>query len=160
MSFISNVDIYNARVLAAKAVSPYGHTTYNQHVLYNAHINYSIYVDKPVLYNTVDRSAWLYQPSLVRWRHRARGVRESLKMNQEMSQTSADINILDIRQTSVNTFLQQLLSDFDSGVTFQIVNYNWDTDPISADAAVTLIGLNNLSARIEGLKQKVRTLEG
>lgn len=112
------------------------------------------------LYTETDRRFWFYQPNLVRWRHRWRGPRESLKINQELGQTVFDIYNLKQKKDSLRKTTQLYLDyyldgwDFDSNIDF-----NWELDAEPSDSAAEFIGYSELIARVESLRKRVKRLE-
>lgn len=109
-------------------------------------------MDEYITYGSIDRNGWFYQPNLVRWRHRFRGPRESLKINQEMGQYTFDILNMNAKDTAIksdiDTMREHLLEGWDLDAS---VDFN------TADAE--LIGIEEMRSRIERLRNRVRFLE-
>lgn len=153
--FLSVIDDYLNRLDIAATNEPGGGGSikYNAHIRYNAHVLYeSDEVDYPILYNEVDRTLWLHEPNLVRWRHRFRGVRESLKMNQEIGQTIYDLHILQIRRDGVSDIVEILWDDHEFGVEFAGVS-------VGEDDGITIPGIFELAARTDSASKKIRIQE-
>jgi hypothetical protein len=112
-----------------------------------------------VLFNAIDRKNWIYQPNLVRWRHRNRGPRESLKINQELSQTYYDLCRLSGRLEVVDTYLSFVINHLEEGGLTEGVEYNWRDDATPTNEDMELLGLQSLSAEIESLRKRVEVLE-
>lgn len=108
-----------------------------------------------VTYSPIDKKSWIYQPNLVRWRHRSRGPRESLKINQEITQTYYDLytlcNKLDVLASN-HEFIIDIMVD---GGEVEDVEVYWDEQ-----VPMVLDGIDSLSADIEALRKRVRMLEG
>lgn len=112
-----------------------------------------------VLYNTIDKRNWVYQPNFTRWRHRWRGVRESLKINTEISQFYYDATRLNTRVDEVNTQLAETIDLIDNGGSVEGVNFQWDTDATPNIEKLELPGMKEVALRAEKLRNRIRNLE-
>lgn len=111
----------------------------------------------PTLYSLVDKTYWVYQPTFVRWRHRYRGPRESLKLNQEISQYMYDLNnIFSQINTNRANLATYATTIRDGGAISGVEALNDDATPSLVD--VELWGLDEIESRIEGLRNRVRVL--
>lgn len=110
------------------------------------------------LYNEYDKNLWFYQPNLVRWRHRFNGPRESQKLNQEMNQTYYDLNRLEtLKDDLLDTWEGYLDLLIDGGdVDADLV---WDPDATPSSEEITLLGLDEMAARVAVLKDQIERLE-
>lgn len=105
-------------------------------------------------YTDTDKTLWLYQPNLVRWRARYRGPRESLKTNQEIMQTAYDLHRIEKRRQDLEELIDDrvdtllLGSDLDDDVT-----YGAGATPMVLD------GLSDLISRVERIRVSVEKLE-
>ena len=113
----------------------------------------------PSLYSS-GRQGWIYQPNYVRRRHRFRGPRESLKINQEISQFIYDTNrlndILDDNNTTLEANVETIVSGWDLD---GIYVYN-DSDATPSEQLIDFIGLDELISRVEQARRRVRILRG
>jgi hypothetical protein len=112
-----------------------------------------------VLFTTLDKSDWVYQPNLVRWRHRSKGPRESLKINQEIGQTYFDLKVLMARLNIVNENLEFIVNQIQDGGEVEGTDFIADPDTPSEEPIV-LLGLDVLGAEIESLRKRIEVLEG
>lgn len=112
------------------------------------------------LFDLRDLRYWVYQPSLVRWRHRYKGVRESLKVNQEIGQTLYDINSADYRLGNLRTSLEETVDLLINGGTVDGVTFNWLNDATPGDEDLVIPGFDQLVGDVENLRNRVRRLEG
>lgn len=108
------------------------------------------------LFSAIDKKNWVYQPNFVRWRHRSRGPRESLKINQEIGQTIYDIYTLHKRVNVVIDNLDFLADSIIDGGAVDGVDAAWESFD---EFDMELLGLETLSARVESLRKRVRQLE-
>jgi hypothetical protein len=156
----SPIDRYmmNRQTAMNSNTSP-SHVLYNNHNLYNDHSRYAQYQNIQVLYNPVDITNWIQQPNLTRWRHRYNGVKESLKINQEIGQYYYDIHILETRHNSINDFLQILLDDVEYGVDYVQVQSNVGQPAYDQFEAISTTGMKDIITNLENLRQRVRDLE-
>jgi len=113
-----------------------------------------------VLFQPVDNTNRVHQPNFTRWRHRLRGPRESYKINLEMDQFYYDIQTLKIRYDIVRDNLDYITGHYTEGGAMTGVEVAWELDATPGEEDLVLEGLNNLSARIESLRERVRKLEG
>lgn len=111
------------------------------------------------LYSLVDKTYWVYQPTSVRWRHRYRGTRESLKLNQEISQYVYDLkNIFSQINTNRSNLTEYATTIRDGGIVDDITAFE---DPDAATpvmAEVELWGMDEMESRLEGLRNRVRVI--
>lgn len=109
----------------------------------------------PVMYSDIDKRSWVYQPNFVRWRHRSRGVRESLKVNQEITQLIYDLRVCMAKIEILRSNLEYLADLLVEGGTME-ADVNWS----GSDEDLELIGIEALSAKFESLRRRVSKLEG
>lgn len=115
----------------------------------------------PILYSEIDKKFWFRQPNLVRWRHRFRSPRESLKVNQEMGQYHYDLSRVKLRNEQVEAEVDEIKENVFDGWDFDgDVDYNWSTDATPSASPAEIIGMDELAARIETLRNRIRGLEG
>lgn len=112
------------------------------------------------LYDLRDLRYWVYQPNLTRWRHRYKGVRESLKVNQEIGQYYYDIKNCDKRLDDLEDELDAYADLLINGGTVEDVQFNWLDDATPSVADLVIPGFDSLAGAIEGLRNRVRKLEG
>lgn len=110
------------------------------------------------VYSELDKSRWSYTPNLVRWRHRYRGVRESLKFNQTHSQMLFDIyNINNKQNTFMDTLEQHIVDLYQGKEDYTDVDYYYaETDMTDAYSAT---GIRDLNERLSILDRTLRRLE-
>lgn len=65
----------------------------------------------------------VYQPSFTRWRHRYRGPRESLKINQEIGQYYYDINVMRGKMDALDTEFETQVTNIMEGTTFDTIEW-------------------------------------
>jgi hypothetical protein len=113
----------------------------------------------PITYSEADKRYWYYQPQLTRWRHRYRGPRESLKINQEIGQLLYDL-------TKIKQRNDELLAELDYYTDIMQNGWDFDGDVDYTDysssttfAPAELPGNIDLASRIESLRNRVRGLE-
>jgi len=111
-----------------------------------------------VFYSRLDKKGWLHQPSFVRRRHRYRGHRESLKINQEIDSLYADMSYLDMELTEAENNLDTYVSNILNGVTHTGITYT-DEDATPVDFEVTILSIDTLAANMAALEQRIERLE-
>ena len=110
------------------------------------------------LYNEYDKNLWFYQPNLVRWRHRHNGPRESEKFNQEMNQTHYDLNRLEtLKDELLETWEGYLDTIIDGG--YLDASLTWEIDGTPSTEDIYLLGLDEVAARVNVLKDRIERLE-
>jgi hypothetical protein len=109
-------------------------------------------------YSRMNKDSWLYQPNFRRSRHRYRGHRESFKINLEINQMYTDLCNLDIKLTQGEDQLDQLVSNILEGVTHTGITYT-DTDATPTDEEVILLSMNEFTANMAALKERIKRLE-
>lgn len=105
-----------------------------------------------VLYTDTTR---IYQPNFVRWRHRYKGVRESLKVNQEIGQYYYDIKNSDYKLDNMDDLLDEVSDTIVNGGAVDGVQYETDT----GDEDLVLLGFDELAAQVERARVRIKRLE-
>lgn len=97
------------------------------------------------VYSELDKRAWSYSPNLVRWRQRYKGVRDSLKINQEASQILYDLYQLNLRISALLDAEEEHAEALYGGKSdFEDVNYVYDATPSTYES----VGFKDLSERL------------
>lgn len=109
-------------------------------------------------YDLRDIRYWVYQPNIVRWRHRFRGVRESLKINQEIGQYFFDINNARQKMTTVETTQEDNVDLVLNGGEVQDVGILID-DATPAIEDMILPGFESLAGSFARIRNRIRSLE-
>lgn len=106
----------------------------------------------PILYSDTDKRFWLYQPQLTRWRNPFRGARNSERISQEANQIQYDIYRLNQRSSDLNDTIKDLSDKLINGYDYSgsFLSNHWSTD---------LLGIDELSVKIENLRNRIRGLE-
>jgi hypothetical protein len=112
---------------------------------------------EPLTYEPTNIPNRVYQPSFVRFRHRYKGPRESLKINQEIGLYYTDLNQSLLRLDAVDAELDDQTQYLVSGG-----GGSDDVDYTNADAETETYyvnGLEELAARTARLRNRVKSLE-
>lgn len=109
-------------------------------------------------YDLRDIRYWVYQPNLVRWRHRFRGVRESLKFNQEIGQYYFDINNARTKMEDVESTQRDNVDLVLDGGTVEDVSIMIDDATPSVEDMI-LPGFESLSGTFARIHNRIRSLE-
>lgn len=112
------------------------------------------------LYDLRDLRYWVYQPTSVRWRHRYKGVRESLKVNQEIGQYYYDIKNADYKLDNIDDQFEEDSDLLLNGGYLDGVQFNFLEDSTPTDEPVYLLGFEGMIGRVEQLRNRIRSLEG
>jgi len=114
----------------------------------------------PILFTDIDKKLWFRQPNLVRWRHMFRSPRQSLKINQELGQTHYDLSRINVRAEDNEEELESIKDYFFDGWDLDgLVDFDWYDDATPGEEPAYIIGLDEMSARIERLRDRIRSLE-
>ncbi len=105
-----------------------------------------------ILYASVDRNAWMTQSSMVRWRSCYRGVRESYKLNHEITSFIYDLRrIMESHMESEEKFLDYLNVLMNGGLSLnaytqtpEVTIVTPPTDGGSTDSSVLPYNSNQL----------------
>ena len=100
------------------------------------------------LFSIVDRDAWVYSPTYIRTRHRYRGARESAKLNLEVYSFNYDVRRINKQLTKSNDDLLLYMNIIQNGGTVDL-----------GDSYLAVEGLDRLSAHVENVKRRIRSLE-
>lgn len=111
-----------------------------------------------VFYNTNITQYEITEPQLTRWRHRYRGVRESLKFNTETQQFLYDVTELYAQNAALSERMTFDLGLVEDGGSITAV-VSWD-DGSPVEEPVVLAGLDTLVVRAQALNQRITALEG
>lgn len=113
-----------------------------------------------ILYSEVDKKFWFHQPNLIRWRHRWRSPRESLKVNQEIGAYHYDIARLNQRRKETDATIGEMIENLTYGWDMDNnVSFDWHSDDEPSEQPASLIGLEEMATRIERLRSRIRYLE-
>lgn len=104
-----------------------------------------------IFYQEIDKTRWFYEPSSGRSRHRYRGVRESHKVNLEISSFLFDINNINKKMNNLVQSSLRHAAYVARGVELSPASY--------ANSFTALIGLLDMSSQIEDLKNRVTEME-
>jgi len=136
---------------------------YEQDIIYeDASYTYDGIVFLPLFFSLIDKRFWVYQTNLVRWRHRFRGVRESLKVNQEIGQYFYDISKADRKIRDLNSDYIGVRGVSLDGGDIVGIGYSWYDDAAPATpvtGSLSIDGFNEIDARIERLRNRIKILE-
>jgi predicted RNA-binding protein associated with RNAse of E/G family len=111
------------------------------------------------LYSEIDKSDWYYQPNFVRFRHRYRGVRESYKINTEITQYYYDIRKIFNESESIRDDLDTYSDIILNGGTIDGCVYYEVLSATPIESNLELIGLSELAIRTEKLRNRTKILE-
>lgn len=109
-------------------------------------------------YDLRDIRYWVYQPNIVRWRHRFRGVRESLKFNQEIGQYIYDINNARQKMLAVEVTQGENVELVLDGGEIQDVEILID-DATPTVESMVLPGFESLTSSFARIRNRIRSLE-
>lgn len=109
----------------------------------------------PVIYSKVDRESWINAPSFVRSRARYRGVRETQKLNVEMSSFLYDIRKLYEKYQSIGEIIAINLEAIREGGILNASIYYYD----DTQQGIHLEGVTSLAERVQRLAERIRNLE-
>lgn len=109
----------------------------------------------PATYTAVRIDNRVYQPNFVRWRHRFRGPRESLKVNQEIGQYRYDLNKSLKRLDDLDAALETMSDLFVNGGSVEGVTFTEDGET----EAVVIAGFEDLSGRLAHARDRIRVME-
>lgn len=109
------------------------------------------------LYAAINKDEWIYAPAFVRQRHRYRGQRESIKMNSEISGLRLDVSRLYEKYQTLHDRTLEYLQNCVNGGSVSAKFYFAD-DPVPALNPFAFSGVNDISLRIDMLRQRMRSL--
>jgi len=112
-----------------------------------------------VVYSEVDKSDRIYQPTSVRWRHRYRGPRDSLKTNTHIAQFYYDTNRLNRLHTITHNGTVEYVNLISNGGTVSGLEYLWSQDATPMEEQVVVESITDFASRLDKLKTRIRNLE-
>lgn len=112
--------------------------------------------DLPPILLKNDKTYWISQPQLIRWRNRYRGVIESAKINLEMQQILYDLRRISERTTDAENLLESNLNNIEYGASLN-GTFLWSST--NTLAPVTIPGTNDFIRRLNALQVRIKSLE-
>lgn len=109
----------------------------------------------PLTYDDVDIPNRVYQPTFIRRRHRYKGPRETLKINQEIGQYYTDLNQSRLKLETLEADLEEWTLNLTDGYYTDTVIVTIDDDP----AEYEILGIDTIASRVARLRNRVGALE-
>lgn len=109
-----------------------------------------------ILFSMVDRKEYIDAPTLVRWRSRYRGPRESIKINTESSATLYDLRRLYEKQVVLEAQLTLNLNSIEDGGLVGTTQVKWGAEAL---APVSLLGIDEMNTRVSSLRKRLESLD-